>query len=53
VNPMFAQSAEAMAADLLLDDIARLLPQLHKQAAPARGPESAGFDHASTQRRTT
>jgi hypothetical protein len=50
---MFAQSAEAMAADLLLDDIARLLPQLHKQAAPARGPESAGFDHASTQRRTT
>ena len=40
-------------ADLLLDDMARLLPQLHKQAAPARGPESAGFDHASAQHRTT
>jgi hypothetical protein len=27
--------------------------ELQKQAAPARGPESAGFDHASAQRRTT
>jgi hypothetical protein len=37
-------------ADLLLDDIAHLLPRLQGQASPARGPDAAGFDHASARR---
>jgi glutamate decarboxylase len=40
-------------ADLLLEDIVHLLPQLQKQAAPTRGPETAGFDHSSAHRRKT
>ena len=38
--------------DLLLDDIAHLLPRLQQQSAPARGPEAKGFDHAAAQRKT-
>jgi glutamate decarboxylase len=38
-------------ADLLLDDLAHLLPRLARQPAPRRGPEAAGFDHASGHRR--
>ena len=30
-------------ADLLLDDMAHLLPRLQRQAAPARGPETRGL----------
>src|SRR3954452_4456509 len=37
-------------ADLLLDDIAHLLPRLQRQATPARGPDAASFDHASARR---
>lgn len=37
-------------SDLLLDDVAHLLPQLQRQPAPTRGAESAGFDHASAHR---
>jgi glutamate decarboxylase len=37
-------------ADLLLDDVAHVLPRLQRQAAPTRGPETAGFDHASARR---
>jgi glutamate decarboxylase len=39
-------------ADLLLDDVTHLLPRLQRQSAPARGPDAAGFDHASAHRRT-
>ena len=38
--------------DLLLDDIAHLLPRLQQQVQPARGPEASGFDHATAQRKT-
>src|SRR5688572_848326 len=38
-------------ADLLLDDIAHLLPRLQRQVTPARGAEAQGFDHASAQRK--
>jgi glutamate/tyrosine decarboxylase-like PLP-dependent enzyme len=34
-------------ADLLLDDMAQLLPRLQGQAVPARGPNAGSFDHAS------
>jgi glutamate decarboxylase len=37
--------------DLLLEDVARLLPRLQRQSAPVRGTEAAGFDHASARRR--
>lgn len=40
-------------ADMLIEDITNLLPQLHKQAVPIRGADSAGFDHSSAHRRTT
>jgi glutamate decarboxylase len=39
-------------ADLLLDDMAHLLPRLQRQVTPARGAEASGFDHATTQRKT-
>ena len=39
-------------ADLLLDDLAHLLPRLQQQSAPARGPRREGFDHAAAQRKT-
>jgi glutamate decarboxylase len=39
-------------ADLLLDDIAHLLPRLQRQVTPARGAEAQGFDHATAQRKT-
>ncbi|GAA5110077.1 glutamate decarboxylase [Pseudonocardia adelaidensis] len=39
-------------ADLLLDDVARLLPRLQRQSAPARGSDAASFDHASAHRKT-
>jgi glutamate decarboxylase len=39
-------------ADLLLDDIAHLLPRLQRQAAPARGPDAGSFDHASARRKS-
>ncbi|HEY2203107.1 MAG TPA: glutamate decarboxylase [Pseudonocardia sp.] len=38
-------------ADLLLDDLAQLLPRLQAQSAPARGPDAGSFDHASANRR--
>jgi glutamate decarboxylase len=38
-------------ADLLLDDVAHLLPRLQRQSAPARGSDAAGFDHASAHRK--
>ena len=31
-------------ADLLLDDMAQLLPRLQGQAVPARGPNAGSFD---------
>ena len=34
-------------ADLLLDDLRRVLDRLGKQTAPARGPESASFSHGA------
>ena len=34
-------------ADLLLDDLRRVLDRLQKQTAPARGPESASFAHGT------
>src|SRR3954453_22589794 len=37
-------------AELLLDDIAHLLPRLQRQAVPARGPDAGSFDHASARR---
>jgi glutamate decarboxylase len=37
-------------ADLLLDDMAQLLPRLQGQAVPARGPNAGSFDHASARR---
>ena len=39
-------------ADLLLDDIAHLLPRLQRQVTPARGAEAQSFDHATAQRKT-
>jgi glutamate decarboxylase len=39
-------------ADLLLDDLVHLLPRLQRQAQPARGTETKGFDHATAQRKT-
>jgi glutamate decarboxylase len=39
-------------ADLLLDDLAHLLPRLQQQAEPIRGADSKGFDHATAQRKT-
>ncbi len=36
--------------DLLLDDIAHLLPRLQHQPTPARGPDAGSFDHASARR---
>lgn len=39
-------------ADLLLEDITRLLPRLQRQPGPARGADAAGFDHASAHRKT-
>ena len=39
-------------ADLLLDDVAHLLPRLQRQSAPARGSDAAGFDHASAHRKS-
>jgi glutamate/tyrosine decarboxylase-like PLP-dependent enzyme len=39
-------------ADLLLDDVAHLLPRLQRQAAPARGADARGFDHATARRKT-
>ena len=40
-------------ADLLLDDVAHLLPRLQRQSAPARGADAAGFDHATAHRSKT
>jgi len=34
-------------ADLLLDDLRRVLDRLRQQTAPARGPESASFAHGT------
>jgi glutamate decarboxylase len=34
-------------ADLLLDDLHRILPRLQKQAGPVRGPEAASFAHGA------
>jgi len=34
-------------ADLLLDDLRRVLARLQQQTAPARGPESASFAHGT------
>jgi glutamate decarboxylase len=34
-------------ADLLLDDLRRVLPRLHRQSAPARGREAASFAHGA------
>jgi|RhiMethySRZTD1v2_1073278.scaffolds.fasta_scaffold428484_3 hypothetical protein len=39
-------------SDLLLDDLAHLLPRLQRQAAPARGTEARGLDHATAQRKS-
>jgi glutamate decarboxylase len=39
-------------SDLLLDDLAHLLPRLQRQAVPVRGTEARGFDHASAQRKS-
>jgi glutamate decarboxylase len=39
-------------ADLLLDDVAHLLPRLQRQAAPGRGPDAGSFDHATAHRKT-
>ena len=38
-------------ADLLLDDLAHLLPRLQRQVEPIRGTEAKGFDHATAQRK--
>lgn len=38
-------------ADLLLDDLDRLLPRLARQTAPLRGVEAASFEHSSAHRR--
>jgi glutamate decarboxylase len=40
-------------ADLLLDDMAHLLPRLRRQTSPGRGPDAASFDHASAGHRST
>ena len=34
-------------ADLLLDDLRRVLARLQRQTAPARGPEAASFSHGT------
>jgi glutamate decarboxylase len=34
-------------ADLLLDDLRRVLDRLRKQTAPVRGPEAASFAHGT------
>jgi glutamate decarboxylase len=34
-------------ADLLLDDLHRILPRLQKQTGPVRGPEAASFAHGA------
>jgi hypothetical protein len=39
-------------ADLLLDDIAHLLPRLHRQTTPSRGTDPGSFDHASARHKT-
>jgi hypothetical protein len=39
-------------ADLLLDDIAHLLPRLQRQTMPSRGADPGSFDHASARRKT-
>ena len=39
-------------SDLLLDDLAHLLPPLQRQAAPARGTEARCLDHATAQRKS-
>jgi glutamate decarboxylase len=39
-------------SDLLLDDLAHLLPPLQRQAAPARGTAARGLDHATAQRKS-
>jgi glutamate decarboxylase len=39
-------------ADLLLDDLAHLLPRLQQQVKPIRGADAKGFDHATAQRKT-
>ena len=36
-------------ADLLLDDLRRVLARLQRQTAPARGPEAASFSHSVSQ----
>jgi glutamate decarboxylase len=38
-------------ADLLLDDIRRLLDQLGRQTGPQRGSESASFSHGTDKHR--
>jgi glutamate decarboxylase len=38
-------------ADLLLDDLAHVLPRLQQQAEPIRGTDAKGFDHATAQRK--
>ena len=38
-------------ADLLLDDLHRVLDRLGKQTAPARGPEAASFSHGAEAKR--
>jgi hypothetical protein len=37
--------------DLLLDDVAHLLPRLQRQIEPIRGAETKGFDHATARRK--
>jgi glutamate decarboxylase len=39
-------------SDLLVDDLAHLLPRLQRQAVPVRGTEARGFDHATAQRKS-
>jgi hypothetical protein len=39
-------------ADLLLDDLAHLLPRLQQQVEPIGGADAKGFDHATAQRKT-
>jgi glutamate decarboxylase len=34
-------------AGMLADDLRRALPRLHRQSAPARGPEDASFAHGA------
>src|SRR3954454_15274143 len=38
-------------ADLLLDDLAHVLPRLQQQAEPIRGTDAKGFAHATAQRK--